>query len=154
MQEINQILAGFFSSYYEHGVDEKRRVQIPHRWLNGNKQMSFALLVWPTNGIPDACILVLPPDVWQKLVLELKEMRFADPRSETLRRLIGTKSFITTSDKAGRICLPDWMTKAVGINDKALLVGLVDRFQIWSPERYKQIQAQDEKSSAEAFSLI
>jgi len=41
-----------------------------------------------------------------------------------------------TLDKGGRICLPEAMAKAAVIDKEAMLVGLVDRFEIWNPERY------------------
>jgi hypothetical protein len=40
-------------------------------------------------------------------------------------------------DKAGRICLPEGMARAAGIKDEAVLVGLLDRFEIWNPELRK-----------------
>ena len=46
-------------------------------------------------------------------------------------------------DKAGRICLPDEMARGAGIKNEVLLVGLLDRFEIWNPERYEKVQAAD-----------
>ena len=45
--------------------------------------------------------------------------------------------------KVGRICIPEEMAKAVGITDEAVLVGLLDRFEIWSPERFTNVKAAD-----------
>ena len=46
------------------------------------------------------------------------------------------------------------MAKAVGIDKEAVLVGLVDRFEIWSPERYETVSAVDAALLPEAFKLI
>jgi DNA-binding transcriptional regulator/RsmH inhibitor MraZ len=46
------------------------------------------------------------------------------------------------------------MAKAAGITDKAVLVGLLDRFEIWSPERYDRVKAADAVMAAEAFKLM
>ena len=81
-------------------------------------------------------------------------MPFGDPQAETLRRLIGGKSDRVTLDKSGRICLPDPMAKAAGIGKDAKLVGLVDRFEIWSMERYKEITAADEVLSSTAYKMV
>jgi MraZ protein len=57
-------------------------------------------------------------------------------------------------DKAGRICLPEAMAKAAGIGEQAVLVGLLDRFEIWSPERYELVKTSDAIMAQEAFKLM
>ena len=59
-----------------------------------------------------------------------------------------------TLDKAGRICLPDEMARAAGIKDEAVLVGLLDRFEIWNPARYEKVKAADAVLASEAFKLM
>jgi MraZ protein len=59
-----------------------------------------------------------------------------------------------TTDKTGRVCLPDEMTRAAGIGDEAMLVGLLDRFEIWNPERYQKVKASDAVMAHEAFKLM
>ena len=57
-------------------------------------------------------------------------------------------------DKSGRICLPEEMANAAGIKDEAVLVGLLDRFEIWNPERYQKVKASDAVMAQEAFKLM
>jgi len=57
-------------------------------------------------------------------------------------------------DKAGRICLPDGMAAAAGIKEDAMLVGLLDRFEIWNPERYEKVRASDAVMAQEAFKMM
>jgi MraZ protein len=87
-------------------------------------------------------------------VEKLKAMSFSDPRAEALRHLIGKKSDRVTLDKAGRICLPEGMAEAAAIGKEAMMVGLVDRFEIWNPERYTAASAVDDQLMSEAFKLI
>ena len=143
----------YFSSVYRHGVDEKRRVQIPAKWRSEDPQV-LTLLVWPKGKMPDACLLVLPPEEWVALVTRLKAMPNADPKAEALRLLLGTKSDRVSLDKSGRICVPDWMAKAVGIEKEAVLAGLVDRFEIWNPARYEASRALADALLTEAFKMI
>src|SRR5437899_3647770 len=124
----------YYTSSYRHGVDGKRRVQIPAKWRPAQPEV-LTLVLWPKGTMPEACLLVLPPKEWQDLVQKLKAMPFADPKAEALRRLLGRKSDRVTLDKGGRICLPEGMAKAAAIEKEAVLVGLLDRFKIWNPER-------------------
>jgi MraZ protein len=85
---------------------------------------------------------------------KLKSMPFYDPKAQALRHLIGRKSDRVVLDRAGRICLPESMAKAAGIDAEAVLVGLVDRFEIWNPARYEASSTVDEQLMSEAFQLI
>lgn len=143
-----------YTSLFRHGVDEKRRVQIPAKWRPSEPDVEFTLILWPNGGQPDANLLVLPPAEMKALAEKIRGMSSADPKASALRRLIGSKSASVACDKVGRICIPDSMAKAVGIEDEAVLVGLVDRFEIWSPERYETVSAVDAALLPEAFKLI
>ena len=143
----------YYNSVYRHGVDEKRRVQIPAKWRPARSEV-LTLLLWPKGTMPEACLLVLPPQEWLALVQKLKAMPYAEPNAEALRRLLGKKSDRVTLDKGGRICLPEAMAKSAAIDKEAMLVGLVDRFEIWDPERYLATSAVDDQLLPEAFKLI
>jgi len=153
MQPDTAIEPTFYTSVFHHGVDEKRRVQVPAKWRSA-KPSTLTLIVWPEGELPEACLLVLPPARWFKLVARLEEMPFQDPAVQVLRRLIGAGTERVNLDKAGRLCLPEEMARIVGIAKEATLVGLVDRFQIWSPERYEQAKIDDQNRRPEAFKLI
>lgn len=144
----------YYNSVFRHGVDEKRRLQIPSRWKPKQEDTELTLILWPNAGVAEACLLVLPPELMESLVGKLKAMPFFDPQAEALRRLLGRKSATVTLDKQGRICVPESMAKAAGIETEAVLVGLVDRFQIWNPARYDAANAVDDALLPEAFKLI
>src|SRR2546421_4932576 len=143
----------YYNSLYRHGVDDKRRVQIPAKWRSAEAEI-LALVIWPKGNMTEACLLVLPPREWEALVQKVKAMPFADPNTEALRRLLGRKSDRVTLDKGGRICLPEAMANAAAIDKEAVLLGLLDRFEIWNPERYEAASAVDNELSPEAFKLI
>lgn len=144
----------YYSSKFRHGMDEKRRVQVPAKWRPQDPNVEFTLILWPHRERKHACLLVLPPALWKTLVGQLTAMSFTDPKAEALRRRLGTSSVQVALDKAGRLCLPEEMAQAAGIEKEAILVGLVDRFQIWNPERYQAVEAEDEALASEAFQLL
>ena len=97
---------------------------------------------------------VLPPAQMAKLMESIDKMEESDPKKVVLKRIIGTDSAQATVDKAGRICLPDEMAREAGLTREAMLVGLLDRFEIWNPERYERVQAADATLAHEAFKLM
>jgi MraZ protein len=143
-----------YNSCFDNIVDEKRRVQIPSNWRKGQNETEFMLVLWPNGAQKDACLLVLPPPAAEKLRTRITSMPFGDSQAEALRRFLGRKSHMVTSDKAGRITLPEHMATAVGIEKRAVLVGMFDRFQIWNPTQFAAITEGDDALAQEAFKLI
>jgi MraZ protein len=144
----------YFNSLFRHGVDEKRRIQIPAKWRPAHANMQYFLILWPHENTSYFCLMVLPPAEWRELVEKLKTLPFNHPDALRLRRLIGTNAASADLDRSGRICIPEEMAKAAGITKEAVLVGLLDRFQIWSAELYAEVQKKDVMTTAEAFNLI
>src|SRR5215469_451363 len=143
----------YYNSSYRHGVDEKRRVQIPAKWRPSSPGVEFTLVLWPKSQA-GPCVRVLPPEQMAALMNDISAMPNSDPNKVVLKRFIGSESVQAPLDKSGRICLPEHMAKAAGITDQAVLVGLLDRFEIWSPERYDKVKAADEVMAPEAFKLM
>ncbi len=143
----------YYNSRFLHGVDEKRRVQIPAKWLPQKGDLELTLVLWPRESA-GACIRVLPPMQMAKLMQSIDDMPNSDPRKVVLKRIIGSGSAQAGVDKSGRICLPDEMAREAGLKGEAMLVGLLDRFEIWNPERYEKVQVADASLAQEAFKLM
>ena len=149
----NATTAPVYNSTFRHGVDQKRRIQIPSMWRPAEPGTQLTLIVWPKYR-EGACLRVLPPKEMEELMASLDAMPNGDLNKTTLKRIIGSKSCQVQLDSAGRICVPAEMAREAGIGDEVVLVGLLDRFEIWSPERHEKINASDEVMSQEAFKLM
>ena len=124
MESNGTIEPTYYNSLYRHGVDEKRRVQIPAKWRPAKANIELTLILWPKNPA-GACLRVLPPEEMAQLMRDIDAMPNDDPNKVVLKRFIGSESVQVTLDKAGRICLPEGMAKDAGISDGAVLVGLL-----------------------------
>ena len=128
-------------------------MQIPAKWLPPKADFELTLILWPREGI-GSCVRVLPPAQMAKLMQSIDEMPNSDPKKVVLKRIIGSGSAQAAVDKAGRICLPEEMAREAGLRHEAMLVGLLDRFEIWNPERYEKVQAADSALAPDAFRLM
>ena len=99
---------------------------------------------------------VLPPKEMAELMAQLDAMPNTDRNKTTLKRIIGSESTQVTLDKGGRITVPEEMARAAGIEigEEAVLVGLLDRFEIWDPTRYEKVKAADAVMAHEAFKMM
>ncbi len=157
MAETGATKRVFYNSVYIHGVDDKRRVQIPAKWRPTEPDAELMLILWQSVGKADACLLVLPPAISQVLVDKMTTMPFNDVKAEALRRLLGERSDTVPVDKGGRICLPEKMAAAAGIGKEVkevVLNGMFDRFQIWNPERFEASKAAINALAPDAYQLI
>ena len=153
MSDVNIVEPTYYNSCYRHGVDEKHRVQIPAKWRPEEERSELTVIVWPKHQA-GTCLRVLPPEEMAQLMADLDAMPNGDPGKVVLKRFIGSESVQLTLDKAGRICLPEEMKNAAEIKDEAVLVGLLDRFEIWNPARYENVKAADAVVAHEAFKIM
>jgi MraZ protein len=149
----NMVEPTYYNSLYRHGVDEKRRLQIPAKWRPAESGIEFTLILWP-KAKEGPCLRVLPPQEMADLMRDIDAMPNGDPNKVVLKRFIGSESVQVALDKAGRICLPEEMARAAGIEGEAVLVGLLDRFEIWNPGRFDKVRASDAIMAQEAFKLM
>ena len=153
MSEHGTGMLVYYNSLYRHGVDGKRRVQVPSKWRPTGEGFEFTMMVWP-KAKAGTCLRVLPPGQMTRLMGDIDVMSNDDPNKVLLKRFIGSESVQVGLDKAGRICLPEEMAKAAGIKKAAVLVGLLDRFEIWNPGRYAAVRGEDQVMASAAFMLM
>src|SRR3974390_3547248 len=153
MEPIETAAPVYYLGSFRHGVDEKRRVQVPAKWRPSEPGLDVTLVLWP-KAKEGPCLRVLPPKQMAALMRDIDAMPNSDPSKVVLKRFIGSESVQVALDKSGRICVPDEMAKAAGITDQAVLVGLLDRFEIWNPARYEKVKAADAVMAQEAFKLM
>jgi len=153
MSNLKTARPTYYNSCYRHGVDEKRRVQIPAKWRPEKDNVELTMILWPKHQAGN-CLRVLPPEEMAQMMADIDTMPNGDPNKVVLKRFIGSESVQVALDKSGRICLPDEMARAAGVKDEVVLVGLLDRFEIWNPDRYKNVKAADAVLASEAFKLM
>jgi MraZ protein len=146
---------------HRRNLDDKRRLQIPAKWYSKTddgkiEPIQFALILWPHDEQPDMCIHVLPPAKFDALWQKVTSMAFGDTEGQALRRLLGEKAELVDLDSAGRVMVPEQMAAVAGLTagGEAVMNGMFDSFQIWSPERYEATRAGVAAKAPNAFKMI
>jgi MraZ protein len=140
-----------YSLVYRHSLDDKRRLPVPFRW-RPKEPIEFTLVVWPKHAA-GTCLRVFPPGPWAKFRAEIENMEDIKNKP-VLKRMIGSFSTSMRLDAAGRLTIPEDMAQEADISTQAVLVGMVDRFEIWSPNRYQEAKAQDVASWKQALEAM
>lgn len=144
--------AAVYSGRFRHVLDRSHRVSLPSKWRTPGSTNAFYIIQWPV-GV-DRHLLVLPPERWGDMYGNLRKYSLSDPRTTALLRQIGSTHSFESLDKVGRLPLTEQLARSAGLGDEALLIGMLDRFEIWSPVRYAEVEEENRRLAAEAFQQI
>jgi MraZ protein len=135
-----------FVGTFRHSVDEKKRVAIPAKWRAAARgSQEFFVLPDPKN-----CLQVLPVTAMEKMLQKADDISIGDYERRDVVRVLASRGHATPCDKQGRIALTDELLQHAGIEKDAVLVGVLNRFEIWSPERWEQLDRTAMANFAEA----
>lgn len=125
-----------FKGSYIHAVDEKGRISIPARmrkYLSPEANETFVV----TRGT-ETCLFLFPLDEWEKLEQKLKELNTFNPQHRLLIRVLLMWAVEVTLDNQSRIMIPKNLLEFAKIDKEALIIGALDRIEIWNPEIFKE----------------
>ena len=94
-------------------------------------------------------LYVFPHPVFVKLFEDLSSWDFTQEANQNYVRLLFSDAFDVAPDKQGRIGLRKDMCEEVGINGEVVIIGVLNRMEIWAPERWRQFR---EQSTLQGFS--
>jgi MraZ protein len=143
-----------YNSLYRHGLDPKRRLQVPSKWRSEEGGDELTVVIWRQYGGVGACLRVLPAAELARVRQTISNLPAGDPLKTALRHMIGPDSEQVTLDTAGRLLLPERMAQEAGLDGEAVMVGLLDYFEIWNSERYQKVRIFQEMQAQEAFKLM
>lgn len=136
-----------FMGQYQHSMDNKGRLTIPARYR--------ALLVdgaYITMGF-DRNLMVWTVDAFEKIQAAVNQTSITDSQSRLLRRLIYSSGEQVDVDRAGRILIPQFLRQIALLDGEAVVVGVGDYFEIWSPAAWsEQLELlRDAEANAQRF---
>lgn len=122
-----------FLGSYLYQLDEKGRVSLPAAFRREVGDQPLVLL----RAYPESLAL-FPQGVWREVEERLRDLLKHQPRMrfQVLRTLSDAAE--VTPDGQGRILIPARLQEAVGLEGQALLVGAMDRIEIWNPQRFEE----------------
>ena len=123
-----------FVGQYEHQMDQKGRVSLPsafRREVDGDR---FVLLQWEPRYLT-----LLPEEKWKQVQVNLLEFRRSEPQAWNSVRMIIANAVEVSTDKQGRILVPAGLQEAAELSGTVLLLGNLDRIEMWDPEVYREV---------------
>jgi MraZ protein len=118
-----------FKGTYRHRIDGKGRLPIPAAFRKALGDEG-TVVVTPL----DQCLAAYAPSEWAKLEAQLAALPAFSKPVKALTRLLASRAADCEIDVQGRILLPPALRAAAGLERDAVVIGVLNRFELWAPE--------------------
>lgn len=117
-------------------IDDKGRLAIPTGFRDVVARECGNRLVLTYNPFEAGSLYLYPQPVWERVRDQVNALPRTQSRSRSLQlKLVGAAAFLEP-DASGRISIPASHRNAVGIEKRAVLLGMGDKFELWSEQAH------------------
>jgi MraZ protein len=129
----------FYAGEFRHAIDEKNRITIPARWRRDGTE-EFIILPEANHQF----LLVMSPEEFSRMNAAAENNAQVSARDKRVFfRQLHARAQHGSSDRQGRLVLPEDLCKKLGLKGEVALVGGRGRFEIWNLARWKQANSEE-----------
>ncbi|PSV31704.1 division/cell wall cluster transcriptional repressor MraZ [Photobacterium sp. GB-72] len=118
-------------------LDNKGRIAIPKRYRAEVINHCDGLFIC-TIDHQFSCLLLYPMNEWVHIEAKLATLSSLHPAERRIQRLLLGHASECDMDGQGRILLPATLRQYAHLQDKIMLVGQLNKFEIWSESLWQQ----------------
>jgi len=127
---------------YHHSLDGKNRLFIPARLRQNVRRFII------TSGL-EGCLFIYTPENWKKITERLKALPLAKADARKFSRTFLSGASECHLDDQGRILIPKSLCNYANIIKEVIVVGVLDRIEIWSKNNWERYQEEAQKKFVE-----
>lgn len=86
----------------------------------------------------EGCLLAYPMDKWQEVLRRTETLATSQPDVRTFLRIFHSRASECQVDRQGRILIPENLRERAGLEKEVFIVGVGQKFEIWSRLRWDQ----------------
>jgi MraZ protein len=125
----------FYGEFF-HSIDRKGRLILPSKFREAAKG-NFVEKFFVTRGL-DTCLFMFSEEEWRTQETKFKAMPFTKQEARVFNRLYFSGAIDVVPDRQGRILLPQFQKDYAQIKKEVVIVGVSNRIEIWSVEKWKE----------------
>ena len=137
-----------FRGEYEATVDAKGRFLLP---AGIKKKLPEGTVTFMLNRGIEKCLTLYTVEEWENIEQQVSRLNDFDEETRVFRRKFLGGITEVELDVAGRMLLPPSLKEYAGLKKDILLVGLLNKIEIWDSGKYNQLF---EYFSSETFSQL
>jgi MraZ protein len=138
-----------FFSTFEKPLDAKRRIVVPQEFRAAVSGPFDGVFCFPS--VEADCIEGGGKALFDRQEALINELEFGDPLRYALEFTVRGGMAQLSFDTAGRITLPENLCQMFGLTEVVVVVGLGDRFQIWSQGAFQAQRAAQRQFAREGL---
>jgi MraZ protein len=139
-ESVEYFQPAVFKGTYRYKIDPKGRLPVPAAFRRALGEGS-GLVVTQL----DACLALYPPDEWMRLETQLRSLPAFSKPVKALTRLLTSRAADCALDVQGRILIPPALRGAAGLVRDAVVVGVLNRVEIWAPDAWESFLRDSER---------
>lgn len=117
-------------------LDDKGRIAIPAAYRELVSSVCGNHLVITYNPFENGCLWIYPQGEWERVRDAVNELSNVKATHRNLQlKLVGAAAHVAP-DGNGRILLPSRQREATGIEKRAVLLGMGNKFDLWSEQMH------------------
>ncbi len=124
-----------FYGEFKHSIDRKGRLIIPSKFREAFKEL-YTEKLYVTRGL-DTCLFLFSEEEWRAQETKFKAMSFTKAQHRKFNRLFFSGAAEVMPDKQGRILIPNYLKQFAGITKDVVSVGVSNRIEIWSEDKWQ-----------------
>ncbi|MDD4900365.1 MAG: division/cell wall cluster transcriptional repressor MraZ [Candidatus Omnitrophica bacterium] len=136
-----------FYGEYQHSIDRKGRLILPAKFREVAKG-NFVEKFFATRGL-DKCLFMFAEEEWKAQEVKFKSIPFTKQQARVFNRLYFSGAVELAPDRQGRILLPQYLKDFAEIKRDVMVVGVSNRIEIWSQDKWKEFYGNSRSSFEE-----
>ncbi len=133
---------------FYHNLEGNGRISLPKKFRQTSKSWVI------TRGL-DGCLFLLKKENFQNELNKIDEVGFSKKANRDLVRLMTNEATELVADANGRINLPAYLIDYAQLKKSVVIVGSLNRLEIWDQDRYHhyldQLENQAETIAEQAY---
>ena len=125
-------MAARFIGRYEHSLDAKGRVILPVKFRAPFERGGFL------SQFHEGCLALWTPDEFERQLESMQQAAEQGRDERNLARVWAGGSAEVEVDKAGRMPIPSYLRNFSQLGSEVLLIGAIDRIELWNPEVWQE----------------
>lgn len=132
-----------FLGTYTPKLDEKNRLILPAKFRD---ELEGGLVI---TRAQDHCLAIYPTSTFVKMTSSMAEAPSSVKQVRDFQRMLAAGASDDKPDKQGRITIPAQLRGYAGLSKDCVVVGAINRVEIWDADAWEEYSAEQEGAFAE-----
>lgn len=132
-----------FLGEFSHTIDDKGRLTIPAKFRDA---LASGIVI--TRGL-DGCLWAFTRSEWDVLSEKIAQMPTTNAAARNFARFMFSNASDSVPDRQGRVLVPQNLRDYAGIDSDTVIVGVMNRIEIWNPDKWSTVVGEVEENPDE-----